>query len=108
MGALRRKGLNSILRDQWEVLDSGDQVVGSLFEDNMAQALLRRFVLGSFLPQNYDLTINNERVADLKQRFNFFRYEMDLDFSMDASRRLDRRIGVAAAVLLAIIEGKQE
>ena len=36
-----------------------------------------------------------------------FRYEMDLDFSMDPSSRLDRRIGIAAAVLLATVEGKQ-
>jgi hypothetical protein len=108
VGALRRKGLKSILRDEWDVLDANDQPVGSLFEDSMALAMLRRLLLGSLLPQNYDLAINNERVADLKQRFNIFRYELDLDFSMDAGRRLDRRIGLAAATLLAIIEGKQE
>lgn len=107
VGALRRKGLKSILRDEWEVLDTNDQVVGMLFEDNMTQAMLRRLLLGSLLPQNYDMTMGDQRVADLKQRFNLFRYELDLDFSMDTARRLDRRIGVAAAVLLAIIEGKQ-
>jgi len=108
VGTLRRKGLKSILRDEWEVLNPADQVIGTLFEDNMGLAVLRRFVAGSLLPQNYDLTIQSERVADLKQRFNLFRYEMDLDFSMDSARRLDRRIGLAAATLLAIIEGKQE
>lgn len=108
VGVLRRKGLKSILRDEWEVLDAGDRLVGSLFEDSMGLALLRRILLGSWLPQNYDMAIQNERVADLKQRFNLFRYEMDLDFSMDAAGRLDRRVGLAAAVLLAIIEGKQE
>jgi uncharacterized protein YxjI len=107
VGALRRKGLKSILRDEWEVLDANDQVIGLLFEDNMTLALLRRLVLGTLLPQNYDLTIGDQRAADLKQRFNLFRYELDLDFSMDPSRRLDRRVGVAAAVLLAIIEGRQ-
>ena len=108
VGTLRRKGFKSILRDEWEVLDAREQVIGSLFEDNMAMAMLRRFILGSFLPQNYDLTIQSERVADLKQRFNPLRYELDLDFSMDASGRLDRRLGLAAATLLAIVEGKQE
>jgi len=68
VGALRRKGFKSILRDEWEVLDAGDQVLGLLFEDNMLLAMLRRLVLGSLLPQNYDLTIGGERVADLKQR----------------------------------------
>ncbi len=108
IGTLRRKGMKSILRDEWDVLDVNDQVIGSLFEDNMGLALLRRFVLGSLLPQNYDLTIQSERVADLKQRFNPLRYELDLDFSMDTANRLDHRLGLAAATLLAIIEGKQE
>lgn len=108
VGALRRKGLKSILRDEWEVLGPNDEVLGLLFEDNMGLALLRRLVLGSWLPQNYDLTMNEERVADLKQRFNLFRYEMDIDFTMDASRRLDHRLGIAAGILLAIIEGRQE
>ena len=108
VGALRRKGLKSILRDEWEVLGPNDDVIGLLFEDNMGLAMLRRLLLGSLLPQNYDLTLGQERVADIKQRFNLFRYELDVDFSMDVNRRLDHRLGLAAAVLLAIIEGRQE
>jgi uncharacterized protein YxjI len=108
VGALRRKGLKSILRDEWEVLDTSDNVVGLLFEDNMSLAMLRRLILGSLLPQNYDMTMGDERVADIKQRFNLFRYELDVDFTMGASGKLDRRLGLAAATLLAIIEGRQE
>lgn len=107
VGALRRKGWRSLLRDEWEVLDVNDQMVGLLFEDSMRLALLRRFLLGSLLPQNYDLTLGTERVADLKQRFNLFAYQLDLDFSMDIARKLDRRLGIAAGILLAAIEGKQ-
>jgi hypothetical protein len=54
------------------------------------------------------MTIGQARVADLKQRFNLFRYELDLDFSMDAGRLLDRRVGIAAGILLAAVEGKQD
>jgi uncharacterized protein YxjI len=106
-GALRRKGLRSFLRDEWEVLDANDNVIGQLFEDSVGLALLRRLLLGTWLPQNYDLTIGDMRVADLKQNFNFFRYELNLDFSMDLNRRLDRRVGIAAGILLAAVEGKQ-
>jgi len=108
VGVLRRKGLKSILRDEWEVLDVNDNVVGMLFEDNMTLAMLRRLLLGNFLPQNYDITIGNDRVADLKQRFNLFRYELDIDFSMDTANKLDPRLGLAAGILLAAIEGRQE
>jgi uncharacterized protein YxjI len=107
VGALRRKGLKSILRDEWEVLDASDRAIGLCFEDNMAMAMLRRLVLGTLLPQSYDMTLGETRVADMKQRFNLFAYEMDVDFSMDAGQKLDHRLGIAAAVLLAIVEGKQ-
>jgi hypothetical protein len=107
VGALRRKGLSSILRDEWDVLDANDNFVGKLFEDSIPLALLRRLLLGTWLPQNYDMTFGETRVADLRQNFNPFRYELNLDFSMDMARLLDRRLGVAAGILLAAVEGKQ-
>jgi hypothetical protein len=108
VGVLRRKGLRSLLRDEWEVLDAGDNLKGLLFEDSIGLALLRRLVLGHWLPQNYDITFGQTRVADLKQNFNLFRYELNLDFSMDVTHQLDRRLGIAAGILLAAIEGRQE
>jgi uncharacterized protein YxjI len=108
VGVLRRKGLRSLLRDEWEVLDANDRVIGQLFEDSIPLALLRRLLLGSWLPQNYDLTMDGTRVADLKQNFNLFRYELNLDFSMDTTHRLDRRVGIAAGILLAAVEGRQD
>ncbi len=107
IGVWRRKGLRSLMRDEWELLDASDQPLGLLFEDSVGLALLRRFLLGALLPQNYDLTMDGQRVGDLKQRFHLFRYILDLDFSMDAARRLDRRLGIAGGILLAAIEGKQ-
>lgn len=107
VGALRRKGWSSILRDEWQVLDANDNQIGVLFEDSMGLALLRRFLLGSWLPQNYDITLGETRVADLKQNFNLFRYELNLDFSMDIAHALDRRLGIAAGLLLAAVEGRQ-
>ena len=107
VGVLRRRGLRSLLRDEWEILDANDRVMGLLFEDNVGLALLRRLFLGSLLPQNYDMTFGETRVGDLRQNFNPFRYELNLDFSMDVSRLLDRRLGIAAGILLAAVEGKE-
>ena len=108
VGVLRRRGLRSLLRDEWEVLDADNNLIGKLFEDSIPMALLRRLLLGSWLPQNYDITTTDgTRVADLKQRFHLFRYELDVDFRMDINHRLDRRLGIAAGILLAAIEGKQ-
>lgn len=107
VGTLRRKGWSSMLRDEWQVLDANDNQIGVLFEDSMGLALLRRFLLGSWLPQNYDIVFGEKRVADLKQRFNLFRYELDIDMSMDTEQQLDPRLGLAAGILLAAVEGRQ-
>ena len=107
VGTLRRKGWSSMLRDEWQVLDANDNQIGVLFEDSMGLALLRRFLLGSLLPQNYDLLFGEKRVADLKQNFNLFRYELNIDMSMDTAKQLDPRLGIAAGLLLAAIEGRQ-
>ena len=106
VGALRRKGLASILRDEWEILDVNDNAIGKLFEDSMGLALVRRF-LSNLVPQNYDITVGANRVADLKQQFNPFSYQLNLDFSMDTNQQLDRRLGLAAGILLAAVEGRQ-
>jgi hypothetical protein len=106
VGALRRKGWASMLRDEWEVLDANDNVMGKLFEDSMGLAMLRRF-LSNLIPQNYDIAFGTDRVADLKQNFNPFTYELNIDFSMDINHRLDHRLGLAAGILLAAVEGRQ-
>lgn len=107
VGALRRKGFRSLVQDEWEILDASDYPIGILREDNLTQALLRRLLLGSLLPQNYDVLVNDQKVVDLKQRFNLVRYELDIDFTPGIGFSLDRRVGIAAAILLATIERKQ-
>jgi uncharacterized protein YxjI len=108
VGVWRRKGIHSIVRDEWELMDNQDRAIGVLIEDDMTQALLRRFLLGKLLPQNYDVLVGGQRVVDLKQRFNLLRYELDIDFTADRARKIDPRLGLAAAILLATIEGRQE
>jgi len=107
VGTIRRKGFRSMVRDEWEILNASDQVIGTLMEDSPVKALLRRFILGSFLPQSYDLLKDGQKVACFRQKFKFIGYTLDLDFSMDNTRLIDRRLGIAAAILLGTIEGKQ-
>lgn len=108
IGTIRRRGWQSLARDEWSILDANEQPIAVLLEDTLQNAFLRRFLLGNLLPQDYDIRMGETCIADLKQRFNLFRYELDLDFSADSANRLDRRLGVAAGVLLAIVEGKQD
>jgi uncharacterized protein YxjI len=106
-GTIRRRGWRSLACDEWEIMDPAGRITGVLIEDSLALGLIRRFLAGSLLPQNYDILMKENRVADLRQRFHLFRYELDVDFSLDSAGQLDRRLGLAAAILLAAIEGKQ-
>ncbi|KPL83940.1 hypothetical protein SE15_01640 [Thermanaerothrix daxensis] len=107
VGALRRRGWQSLARDEWQILSADDTPIGLIQEDTLGRALLRRFLLGAWLPQHYEATLGTVKVADFRQRFHLFRYEMEIDFSADPNRQLDRRLGLAAAILFAIIKGKQ-
>lgn len=107
VGALRRRGFRSMVRDTWDILDASDAPIGALTEDSLGRSLARRFLLGSLLPQDYDATVGGVRVADFKQHFHLYRYDLDIDFTPGGPSGLDRRLGLAAAILLAIIEGKQ-
>lgn len=106
LGALRRKGLKSILRDEWMLLDASDTQVGSIHEDSLVLALVRR-LLSNLVPQTFTGQMGQEPVFTFRQHFNPFIQRISLDYSMDRAGRLDRRLGIAAAVLLCAIEGRQ-
>lgn len=106
VGALQRKGMKSILRDEWSILDNFDNVIGYIVEDSAALAIVRRF-LTNLIPQKYHIKLNNVDVAQFKQNFNPFVIKLNLDFTLDVDNIFDKRLGIAAGILLCAIEGKQ-
>lgn len=106
VGALKRKGLKSIIKDEWIFMDTQDREIGLIQEDSMFLALVRR-LLFSFLPQTFHGMLGGTHVMTLKQNWNPFVSKLSVDFSPDAADALDRRLGIAAAILLCAIEGKQ-
>jgi uncharacterized protein YxjI len=109
VGAMRRKGLKSIIKDEWVILDTQDRQIGLVKEDNALLALVRRFVdyVSLLIPQKYHAEVGGTMVATFKQNFNPFVQKIMIDFSIDDQGLLDRRLGIAAAVLLVAIEGRQ-
>jgi uncharacterized protein YxjI len=106
VGALKRKGMKSLIKDEWIIMDVEDREIGLIQEDSMLLALVRRF-LTNLIPQKYQGVVNGRQVCLFKQNFNPFVTKISLDYSMDADGLLDRRLGIAAAILLCAIEGKQ-
>ncbi|TGN10451.1 hypothetical protein [Leptospira ilyithenensis] len=107
IGALRRKGMmSSFVMDAWEILDSNDTVIGKIEEDNWILALIRRYLI-NFLPQKFQFYLNDKAVGFVEQTWNPFLPQMKVDFSMDSGKHLNRKLGLAAVVLLQVVEGKQ-
>ncbi|MFZ5478290.1 MAG: hypothetical protein ACOZNI_16100 [Myxococcota bacterium] len=103
VGACRREALKSMLRDEWSLLGASDEAIGTLKEDSMLMALLRRFFLKVWLPQTFTIaSTDGASLGQVKQRFNPF--QLAYDVRLDG---LDPRLGVAAVVLLLAIEGRQ-
>jgi hypothetical protein len=107
LGAFRRKGMmSSFVMDSWEILDQNDQVVGKIQEESWMLALVRRY-LANIIPQKFLITMGEQPVGNAKQTWNPFLPQMRVDFNDDTGKKLDRRLGLAAVVLLQVIEGKQ-
>lgn len=106
VGALKRKGLKSILKDEWIILDPNDNQIGTIKEDSTGLALVRR-LLTNLIPQSFDVEMNGKVVAVYRQKFNPFIMKLEVDFAKDTDRILDRRLGLAAGILLCAIEGRQ-
>ena len=106
IGAMQRKNITSMLRDEWLILDENDREIGTVKEDSLALALVRRF-LTNLIPQKYSGTMRGKEVCTFTQNFNPFLLKVKLDFRKDYNKALDRRLGIAAAVLLCAVEKRQ-
>lgn len=104
LGAWRRQGLKSILRDTWVLLDPSDREIGKVEEDSVALALVRRFLL-NLIPQSFHCTVDGKPAGVVAQRFHLLRlcYDVKLDPNV-----IDPRLAQALAILLLAIEGRQQ
>jgi uncharacterized protein YxjI len=107
VGALKRRGWKSILRAEWDILDELDQEIGKVREDSAFLAAVRR-LLGRIIPQGYTFEVAGELVGTAQYGWNIFVPTIQVDFTADASKRLDRRLLVAALVLLMTVEKVEE
>jgi len=103
VGTIRSRGLKSILRDTWDILDPSDQPVGLVQEDGAA--LLRRFF--PILTGKWHVELHQQEVAKVRQVFRFFVKEFTLDLSMNQGR-LDARFAIACALLALMAESQRE
>ncbi len=103
VGTIRSRGLKSIVRDTWDILDPSDQPVGLMQEDGAA--LLRRMF--PILTGKWHIELHQQEVAKVTQVFRFFVKEFTLDLSMNQGR-VDARFAIACALLALMAESARE
>ncbi len=107
VGALKRKGFKSIVKDEWILMDSSDTVIAKVTETSMGMAILSKLI--SLIPQHYQILSNSDQtpLATIDQKFAFFVHKFEADYSLDSAKKIDRRLGIAALIMLLLIEGRQ-
>jgi len=106
IGAIRRKGLKSIIKDEWIFLSKEGREIGRLTESSISGALLSRFI--NLIPQTYVIvSADGREVAEIKQHFNPFvlKYSMTI---VEPRPSIDRRLLISSGILLAGIERRQQ
>ncbi len=107
VGTLRRRGFKSMLRDEWILLDAAGAEIGTIIEDSMIMALVRRF-LTNIIPQGFTALAGQTEVATYKQNFNPFVSKLDVKLNPSAHEHIDPRLLLAGGILLGAIEGRQQ
>lgn len=107
VGALKRKGFQSLIRDEWIIMDSFDREIGFIREDGMISAIVRRMI-SDLIPESFSIEIEGKKVCQLGFQFNPFVTKLSVDFGPDIHNLMDKRLGIAAAILLSAIEGRRE
>ena len=106
LGALKRKGWSSLIRDSWIVMDENEQEIGKIEEDSMGMALMRRF-LSDWIPQSFHLVDSaGTELATFHQHFNPFMFKMTVKVNPQCP--LNPLMVLASGLLLAAIEGRQD
>ena len=105
IGAAKRKGFKSILKDEWILMGAdSDEEIGLIQEDSMLMAVLRRFVT-ALIPQKFHVSIGGEQVARYENNFNPFISKVSVHISN--TEKYNPMFALGMGVLLCAIEGKQ-
>lgn len=100
-GAVQKKGLKSILRDKFILLDPAGNEIG--YAEEQGASVLRRFF--PWLTSKHAIFVNDQQVAFIEQKFRFFTKEFLVDLQPSP---LDPKFILAVALLALIAEARRE
>ena len=108
LGTFKRKGMKSLFKDTYILLDQQDQEYAELSEDSGLLGLIRRFVpfANILIPQIFHLRGNDGGSSvEYTQKMNPIVQRLTVTGAQSGG--FDPRVVLAGGMLLAAIEGKQ-
>jgi len=103
IGILQRKGLKSMFKDEWIIMNPNRQEIGKVKEDGGFMWFLRRFIL-KWLPMVYHIEMGGQKLATIKEKAIKLADTYYLDLSLDVNNTIDRRLAIAAMIMMDIGE----
>jgi len=103
LGVVRTRGLRSLFRDTWEILDADERPAGMMIEDG---AYFWRRIL-KFIPGRHRIELGGRTVANITQVFHFFRREFDLDL-IQQDDPIEPRFAIACALIAMMADLRRE
>ena len=103
VGYVRRKAIMSAIRDEWELYDPWQRLIGGIYQSG-GNAFLQRFVPGgSLAPSDMTITLNGQPIAKINQQFKVIGDVWEISCHA-VPAHFDRRVLLACAILMGIIE----
>src|SRR5260370_41073338 len=103
LGVVRTRGLRSLFRDTWDILDADEQPAGLMIEDG--SYFWRRIF--KFIPGRHRIELGGRDVARITQVFHFFRREFDLDL-LQIDDPIEPRFAIACALIAMMADLRRE
>ena len=101
VATIQKKGLKSLFRDKFHLLDVNGQEFGTMEEKGAS--ILRRFF--PWLTSKHEILIGGVRAGFVTQQFRFFNKEFIVDVTPGVA---DQRFILACALLAVIAESRRE
>ncbi|HVV82350.1 MAG TPA: hypothetical protein VHE35_04695 [Kofleriaceae bacterium] len=101
LGSVQKRGLKSIVRDAFILLDPAGAEIGRAEEQG--HSVLRRFI--PLLTSKHAIFVEGQQVAFIRQIFRFFTKEFEVELEPS---RVDPRFVLAVALLALIAEARRE
>ena len=103
LGCLRTRGIASLFRDQWDILDGQDNRVGEMVEEG--PAIWRRII--KLLPGHHRIDLGGRTVARIKQDFHFFRRVFQLRI-LPVEDPIEPRFAIAFGLVAMMADLRRE